>query len=90
MSLDSKKVVQIGHNFINKRDLHHHLLVPLHLETLVSIMVRTSDLDQQSHKVVWHKEVVRFLYVISVVETIQVNVIRAKQFASSVVNRVTF
>ncbi|KAG5621283.1 hypothetical protein H5410_006501 [Solanum commersonii] len=55
-------------------DLLHHLLVPLHLETKVSIMVkicRNSELDLHSLKVVWHKEVTRILHVLSVVGSSQ-------------------
>ena len=56
LSLGNTRVVQVNHNFRNKRGMHHRLLVHLHLETDVSIIVRickTLRLDQTSPKVVW-------------------------------------
>ena len=53
MSMGNKNVVQIDHNFRNKRGMHP--------KTKVSIMAktrRTSELDQHNLNVVWHKEVV--------------------------------
>ena len=40
MSLVNTRVVQVDHNFINQKGMHHHLLVHLHQETELSIMVR--------------------------------------------------
>ena len=61
--------------------MHHHLLVHLHLETMMSIMARirkTSVLDHHSLKVVWHNEVFGLLYVLDVVDTTQVSVMFGK------------
>ena len=38
MSLANKKMVQVDHSFRNQRDMHHHLIVHLVLETKVSIV----------------------------------------------------
>ena len=40
MSLVNIRVVQVDHNFKDKRGMHHNLLVYLHLETEVSTMAR--------------------------------------------------
>ena len=45
---------------------------------------RTSELDQHNLKEVWHKEVVRILYVLGVVGTTQVNVVMARHVVLSV------
>lgn len=81
MILGSRKMFWIGYNFRNKRGMHHHLLVLLHLETKMRIIARihkTSKLDQQSLKEVWHREVVGIFYVLSLVEPTQVNVMMAR------------
>ena len=91
MSLGSKKVVRIGYNFINKRGMHHHLLVDPRPETEVSIMARirsTSRLDNP-YKVVWHKEIVGLPHVVGVVKTTPVSVVMANQVVSCAVKRVT-
>ena len=72
--------------------MHHHVLVHLRPEIEVSIMdtiLRTSRLDQPNLKVVWHKEGVVLLDVLSVVETTQVDVVMATQVTSSLFKRVT-
>ena len=61
MSLGTKKVVQIGHNFRNRRGMHHHLLVLLHLETELSIIVKVPEISLYIFRVVWRKEVVSLL-----------------------------
>ncbi|KAH0679995.1 hypothetical protein KY290_022105 [Solanum tuberosum] len=61
----------------SKRGLLHHLLVHMHLETKANIMVRicrTSYLNQRNPIVVWHKEVVGLLHVLSVGEPTQIPV----------------
>lgn len=53
-----------------KMDIVHHLLVHLHRGTDVSSRIRfhrISELDLHSLKVVWHKDVMRVLHVLSVV-----------------------
>ena len=92
MSLGNRKVVQIDHNFINNRHMHHHLIVHLRPKTKLSIMVRihrTSRLEQPSPKAVCHMEVVGLLHVVGVVETKMVSVVMASQVACSAVKRVT-
>ena len=49
--------------------------------------VQNSRIDQPSPKVVWHKEVVRLLHMVIVVETTLVSVVIASQVVSSVVKR---
>ena len=92
-SLGSKRVVQILPSNRNKRDLLHHLLVPLKLETKVSIMVgvhNPTELDTPSLKVVRRNEVTMFLHVLGVVQPTQVFVVRAPGFSSSVDKKVTY
>ena len=58
-----------------KRDMLYHLLVHLHPERKVSMIDRISstlELDLQSLRVVWHKEVTRLLHVLRVVMSSQV------------------
>ena len=72
--------------------MHHHLVVHLQPRTEVSIMariLRTSRLNKPNPKLVWHKEGVGLLHVLSVVETTLVNVVIARKLASSVSLRVT-
>ena len=78
MILVNRQVVQVDQNFRTHMGMHHRLLVHLHLETDVSIIVRickTLRLDQTSPKVVWNKEKIGLLHVLSVVETTPVNVV---------------
>ena len=85
-------VVQVDHYSRNQMSMHHHLLVPLHPETEVSIGViihRTSRLDRLNLKVVLHKEVVGVTHVEIVVKSTLENVLVAKKFSSSVVKRIT-
>ena len=86
----NRRVVQVDHNLISKRGMHHHLLVHLCLKIEASTMssiCRTSRLDQPSPKVIWHKEVVGILHVVGVVETTLVNVVMASWVASSAIKR---
>ena len=72
--------------------MHHNLLVHLHQEIEVSTLARirrTIKLFQHSFEEAWHREVVVLLYVLSVVEFTQINVVMDRQVASSMVKRVT-
>lgn len=64
--------------FKRKRDLHHHMLFHLHPKTKVSISARiciASKQGQHNLKVVLHKKVVVFLYVLDVVDTTKVSIV---------------
>lgn len=92
MNVGSRRVVSIGYNSTNRRGMHHNLLVLLHPKTKVSFRVKickTSGLDNNSLKRVWHGEKVGLLHLLSVAEPTQVNVVMAGQVASGVVKRVT-
>ena len=70
----------------------HHLLVHLCPEIKVGIMVRTrrtSRLDQNNPKVVYHEEVVWLPHVVGLVETTLVSVVIASQVSSSAVKSFT-
>lgn len=82
MNLVNRKVVQVDHNFQNKRVMHHHLLVHLSPETKVSIMdkiLRNSRLDEPYPKVMCHKVLFGLLYVLNVVGTTPINVLMARK-----------
>ena len=91
-SLVNITVDQVYQYCINKRGMHHHLLVHLRQETEVSTMARirrTLRLDQASPKVVWHKEIVGLLHVVGVVEPTLVSVVMVSQAVSNAVKMVT-
>ena len=70
MSMANKMVLQVDHNSRNQRSMHHHLLVHLYSEIKVSIVARirsTSRIDRLSLMVVWHKEEIGIMHVLSVV-----------------------
>ena len=78
MSLDSKRVILIGHPSNKyRRVLSHHLRVHLHVRTIVRTMVRILELNLHIHRVVWHKGVVSLLPTPSVVVTTLVCFVRA-------------
>ena len=93
MSPDIRRVMPTGHlSNKNKRDMLHYLLVHLHQGTDVSSTIgicKISKLDPRSLKVVWHKEVMELLDVLSVVGPTQKFVVMAPLVASSVIKIVT-
>ncbi|KAL3380133.1 hypothetical protein AABB24_000652 [Solanum stoloniferum] len=89
MSLGSRRIMPTGHpSNRNRRDLLHHLLVHLHQRTKVSSIARISEPNLPILRVVWHKEVVILLHVLSVVETTQGSVVMAPLVASRVAKMV--
>ena len=78
MSTDSRRIILIGHpSHKYRRVLSHHLRVHLYVRTIVSTMVRNPDLYMHIHSVVWHKGVVSFLPIPSVVVTTPVFFVRS-------------
>ncbi|KAG5590150.1 hypothetical protein H5410_040664 [Solanum commersonii] len=70
----------------NIRDMLYHLLVYLHEGTGVSSTIRVrriSELSLHSLKLVWHKEEIGLLHVLSVVGTTQEGVTMALQVVSN-------
>ena len=86
MSSGSKKVVRILPFNRNRRDLLHHMLVPLHPKSMVSIMVgfhNPYDLNAPSVKVVRLKEVTGLLHILGVVKCTELFVVSAQVVISS-------
>ncbi|XP_049358742.1 receptor-like protein 9DC1 [Solanum verrucosum] len=91
MSPSSRKVIRTVRPFNKgKEHLFHHLLVHLYPEIKVGTLDRVSrisELDLHSLITVCHKEVTRFLHVLSVVESIQESVVKARRVALGVDKR---
>ena len=92
MSMANKKVLQVDHNFRNQKG---------HAPSFSSALAsrnrgeysgqnsQTSRLDRLSLKVVWRKEEVGLLHVLSMVETTHEIVMMDQKVGTSVVKRVT-